>query len=287
MKVKSFFDKDTYTLTYVAYDPNTKDAVINDPVLDYDPNSSTLSKESLNELLEFVNSEKLILHYSFETHAHADHITSAQELKTLFPDIKTAIHENIIEVQKTFETVFNLDIDTEGRVFDLLLEDNKEYRAGSLNIKVLHTPGHTPACASLLVNEKSLFTGDALFMPDFGTGRCDFPKGSAKDLYHSIHNKIYKLPDDTEIYVGHDYQPNGRDLRFKTTVQESKEKNIQLKQATSEEDFIKFREARDKTLKAPRLLLPSIQVNIQNGQLNKAESNDISYLKLPLKKGWE
>lgn len=286
MTIQSFFDSNTFTLTYVVFDEGTKDAIIIDPVLDYDPNSSSLSKESLGKLLLFIEKNKLKVHYSIETHAHADHVTSAQELKQSLPNIKTAIHENIKEVQKTFKEVFNADFDIEGETFDVLLKDGQKLEAGALSVEVMHTPGHTPACASLLVNKKTLFTGDALFMPDFGTGRCDFPKGSATDLYRSIKNKIYSLPDDTEVYVGHDYQPGGRELKFKTSVKESKERNVHLKENTTEEEFVDFRTTRDKTLKAPRLLLPSIQINMQNGMLPKSESNGASYLKIPVKKSW-
>lgn len=285
MKVKEFYDAPTFTLTYVVYDEGSKDAIVIDPVLNYEPQSSKVSTKSLDELLTFIRGKELNLHYILETHAHADHLTSAQMLKTQFPQAVTAIHENIRLVQNTFKELFNFgdEFDTTGKNFDKLLKDKETLNAGSLTIKVMHTPGHTPACMSFLVNDKALFTGDALFMPDFGTGRCDFPAGSAKDLYRSVHNKIYKLADEVEVYVGHDYQPNGRNLEFKTTIGDEKATNIHLKIATIEEDFIKFREGRDKTLMAPRLLLASIQVNAQNGIFPPAENNGVSYLKLPIR----
>lgn len=285
MIIKNFYDEPTNTLTYLAYDDDSKDAIIVDPVLDYDPKASKANYSSAEELLNFINQSKLKVHYIFETHAHADHLTSAQYLKEKLPNAITAIHENIILVQETFKEVFNFNeaFDTEGEVFDQLLKDGEKLEAGSLKIEVIHTPGHTPACVSYLVNNKALFTGDALFMPDFGTGRCDFPKGSADDLYTSIHEKLYRLPDNIEVYVGHDYQPGGRDLKFKTTIGEEKSNNIQLRTETSRDEFVSFRNGRDKNLEAPKLLLPSIQVNAQNGIFPKADNNGVSYLKIPIK----
>ncbi len=285
MQVKEFFDKPTFTLTYVVFDPSSKDAVIIDPVLNYDPKGSSITTNSAQELMEFINSNELSVHYILETHAHADHLTSAQFLKEKFPAAKTAIHENIKMVQQTFKGVFNFKegFDTEGSVFDQLLSDDQVIHAGRLKIHVLHTPGHTPACVTYHVNDEAAFTGDALFMPDFGTGRCDFPQGSAEDLYHSVHEKIYQLDDHTKVYVGHDYQPGGRALAFQTTVGESKRKNIQLRADTAKDEYVQFREARDKGLDAPVLLLPSIQVNAQNGLFPKKEDNGTSYLKIPVR----
>ncbi|MCB0371223.1 MAG: MBL fold metallo-hydrolase [Bdellovibrionales bacterium] len=281
-EVKHFYDAATFTLTYVAFDKNSKDAVIIDPVLDYEPQGSSISHEQTETIVEFVKKNDLKVHYILETHAHADHLSSSQFLKKFFPNAKVAIHEKIKDVQQVFKTVFNLEgeFKTDGSQFDLLLKDDQTVNAGTLNIKVLHTPGHTPACASYLIDE-NLFTGDALFMPDYGTGRCDFPSGSSDNLFASI-QKIYQLPDSTKVYVGHDYQPNGRALEFQSTIGEEKRSNIQLNEKTTKEDFVQFRNRRDSTLKAPRLLLPSIQVNINAGQLPKAESNGKSYLKIPL-----
>ena len=261
MKIKEFYDEPTFTLSYVAYDEETKDAVIIDPVLDYEPQGSTIAEETADKILGFVDELKLNVHFIIETHAHADHLTSAQYLKGKLPQAITVIHENIKIVQSTFKDIFNFDdsFDVEGKTFDRLVKDNDVLEAGSLKIKALHTPGHTPACTSYLINEKALFTGDAIFMPDFGTGRCDFPAGSAEDLYNSITTKIFSLPDETEIYVGHDYQPNGRDLEFKTTVGDQKTSNVHIKEDISKEEFLKFRTARDKTLMAPKLLLASVQ----------------------------
>lgn len=285
MQIKEFYDEATFTLTYVVYDDKTKDAVIIDPVWNYEPYASKVSEESLKELMGFVKSNELNVHYILETHAHADHLTSAQLLKKELPQAQTAIHENIKAVQEVFKGLFNFgeEFDTKGEVFDKLLTDGETLKAGSINIEVLHTPGHTPACVSYLVNKEAVFTGDALFMPDFGTGRCDFPKGSAKDLYNSVHNKLYKLDDSVKVYVGHDYQPGGRDLEFVSTIGEEKKSNIQLKEDTSEADYVKFRETRDAGLMAPKLLLASIQVNAQNGILPKADDNGVSYLKMPVR----
>jgi glyoxylase-like metal-dependent hydrolase (beta-lactamase superfamily II) len=282
MKVQHFFDPDTFTLTYVVYDEISKESIIIDPVLDFDPNSGKISTQSLDLLTNFIKDQNLNPLASLETHAHADHLSSSQYLKKIYPGIKIGIGEKIKLVQDVFGAHFNLkDLKADGSEFDLLFKDFEEKSFGSIKIKSIPTPGHTPACVSFLI-EDLLFTGDALFMPDYGTGRCDFPKGSAKDLYHSIHENIYSLPDTTKIYVGHDYQPQGREMKFLTTVGESKMQNIQLKNTTSEEEFVNFRQNRDKTLKAPRLLLPSIQVNIKAGKLPESEDNGKSYLKLPL-----
>lgn len=282
VEVKHFFDAATFTLTFVVFDSESKDAVIIDPVLDYDPQGSTISYEQTRNLVDFIDKKNLRIHYILETHAHADHLSSSQILKKHYPMAKVAIHENIKDVQQVFKNVFNFpsDFKTDGSQFDYLLKNDEAIDAGKLKIKVLHTPGHTPACASFLIAD-NLFTGDALFMPDYGTGRCDFPSGSAQSLFESV-QKIYKLPDSTKIFVGHDYQPNGRALEFQTTIGEEKRSNIQLNQKTEQEDFVQFRNRRDNTLKAPRLLLPSIQVNINAGQLPKVEENGKSYLKIPL-----
>ena len=273
LKIETQYDADTFTLTYIVYDDNTGDAVIIDPVLDIDTAAGKLSFESLNKITSFVKTQKLNVKGILETHAHADHLSSSQYLKEQFPEAQVAISERIKIVQETFRPVFNLkDLNIDGSQFDLLFKDHETYNFGSVAVKILPTPGHTPACTSFLI-EDNLFTGDALFMPDFGTGRCDFPAGSAEDLYKSISEEIYTLPDETKIWVGHDYQPNGRELKFQTTVKESKEDNIQLSSKTSKEQFFTFRTERDKTLAAPRLLLPSIQVNVDAGHLPKEEDN--------------
>jgi glyoxylase-like metal-dependent hydrolase (beta-lactamase superfamily II) len=282
INIQHFFDQGTSTLTYIVHDPATLDAVVIDPVWDFDPASGKLATKSLESVINYLREHKLKPHFVLETHAHADHLSSSQLYKKTFPDIKVAINEKITVVQKSFQNVFNMqDLNVEGRDFDLLLKDGQELSAGSLKVKIMATPGHTPACTSFLI-EDALFSGDLLFMPDSGCGRCDFPAASALSMYESVTKKVYTLPDQTRIFVGHDYQPQGRELRFQTSVLEQKNNNIQIKGTTSKEEFIEFRTKRDATLSAPKLLLPSIQVNIRAGRLPAPESNGISYLKTPL-----
>lgn len=282
IKLKTFYDPSTYTLTYLIYDEKSSNAVIIDPVLNYDAASSTTSKESIEELNNFIHENKLSPGLILETHAHADHITGAYELKRIYSNIKIGVGEGITKVQKVFKKAFNLtELNDEGAQFDYLLKDGEIVEVGTIAVKTIATPGHTPACVSFLI-EDMVFTGDALFMPDYGTGRCDFPEGSAEDLYHSIHEKLYALPKETRVYVGHDYQPGGRELKYETTIEESRQSNIQLKLETSKEEFVAFRTTRDAGLNAPKLLLPSIQVNINAGEMPQAEANGIRYLKIPV-----
>lgn len=282
--VEAFFDKLTSTLTYVVWDEDTKDAVIIDPVLDYDAASSSFDYTSVNRVEEFVKTNQLNIHYILETHAHADHLTGAQALKKRFPNAKVGIGKGITKVQEIFKDIFNLDENfyTDGSQFDILLSEGEVLEAGAIKIKPIFTPGHTPACSTYLIDDMA-FTGDALFMPDFGVARCDFPGGDAKELYKSVKNKLYKLPDETRYFTGHDYQPGGRELKYKSTISESKKSNVHLKDSTSEEEFVKFRTERDKTLSAPKLLLPSVEVNVDAGHLPKAEANGVSYLKIPIR----
>ena len=282
IQVLAQFDPQTFTLSYLVWDEKTLDALIIDPVLDYDSASGKISCESLVKLETEAKEKSLNIQAILETHAHADHLSSSQYLKKTYPSAVLAISERIKTVQATFKPIFNLtELKTDGSQFDLLLKDNQVISFGSIKVKVLPTPGHTPACASFLIAD-NLFVGDSMFMPDYGTGRCDFPAGSAKDLYQSIQKVMYALPDTTKIFVGHDYQPGGRALAFQTTVKEAKEQNIQLKSSTSEKEFLEFRIQRDQQLSAPKLLLPSIQVNIDAGHLPEAETNGKSYLKIPL-----
>lgn len=281
MQIKNFFDQTTNTMTYIVYDNSSKDAVIIDPVLNFDYASGKIFFES-NQLVEnFLKENNLIPLYIFETHVHADHMSGAHYLKQSFPQLKIAISNRITEVQNIFAKLYNDPMPCDGREFDLLLSDGQVIQAGSLEFKVIATPGHTPACTSFLIGEH-LFTGDTLFMPDFGTGRCDFPAGSAQDLYHSIHEILYKLPDNTQVYVGHDYGTGGREIKYQTSIGECKETSVQLKQSTTKEDFVQFRTSRDQTLNAPKLLLPSLQVNINAGKIPAAAENTTSYLKIPL-----
>lgn len=282
-QIKEFFDKNTWTLTYVVWDEKTRDAIVIDPVMDYDPAASKISEESAKTVIEFLRSNELTLHFILETHAHADHLSGSQIIKREFPTAQIAIGEKITKVQEIFKGVFGLpeDFKTDGSQFDRLLKDSEEFQAGSIKIKTLFTPGHTPACASYYF-DGNVFVGDALFMPDYGTGRCDFPAGSAVELYHSVHDRLYKLPENTKVYTCHDYLPNGRPLKFMATIAEEKKENIQLKEQTSLEEFVRFRTERDRTLAAPKLLLPSVQVNIDAGHLPKPAENGKSYLRIPV-----
>jgi glyoxylase-like metal-dependent hydrolase (beta-lactamase superfamily II) len=284
--IKSLYDEATATLTYVVFDESTRDAIVIDPVLDYDPASSKVSLESVDKLEALIREHHLKPHYCLETHAHADHLSGAQELKKRFPGMKLAIGERITQVQSVFKKVYNLpeQFIPNGSQFDLLLKEGERLKAGSIELEVLFTPGHTPACASYLIGD-AVFTGDAIFMPDTGTGRCDFPAGSSEMLYRSISEKLFKLPDETRVFVGHDYKGNGtRDPQWETSIGEQKRANIQLRAETSKDDYVRMRDARDATLSAPRLLLPSLQVNIDGGRLPEPEANGTSYLKIPVRK---
>lgn len=282
MNIETRYDEPTSTLTYVVFDEKTKDAVVIDPVLDYNPLGSQTDVASAVSLAQWIEERGLNVHYILETHAHADHLSAAQYLKERL-GAKIVIGENIREVQGVFKKIFDLgdDFATDGSQFDLLVKEGEPFNAGTLTINVYHTPGHTPACVSYLIGD-ALFTGDALFMPDGGTGRCDFPGGSADQMYNSIHDKLYGLPDETRVFVGHDYQPQGRAVAYETTIGESKRANVQLKAATTRDDFVKFRTERDKTLASPRLLFQSVQVNVDAGRLPKSEGGHPRYLKLPL-----
>ena len=282
MEVKAFFDEPTFTLTFVVFDEATKDAVVIDSVLNYDPLSSTTSTHSLDELSDYVRQNGLRVHYALETHAHADHLSGSQMLKKRF-DAKTAISEHISAVQEVFKGVFDLGdaFPTDGSQFDKLIAHGETLRAGSLEVKAIATPGHTPACLTYQIGD-ALFTGDALFMHDYGTGRCDFPKGSASDLYDSVQDRLYTLPDDLRVFPGHDYMPDGRELRWETTIAKSKAENPHLRPETALEEFVSLREARDRSLDAPRLLFQSVQFNINGGQFQPAGSTGIRYFKLPV-----
>ncbi|MGB5194982.1 MAG: MBL fold metallo-hydrolase [Polyangiales bacterium] len=282
MEVKAFFDTPTFTLTFVVWDEETKDAVVIDSVLNYDPLSSTTSTESLDQLSAYVRQNGLRVHFALETHAHADHLSGAQMLKKRF-DAKTAIGEHISAVQEVFKGVFDLgdDFATDGSQFDKLIAHGETLEAGSLAVKAIATPGHTPACLTYQIGD-ALFTGDALFMHDYGTGRCDFPKGSASDLYDSIQDRLYTLPDEMRVFPGHDYMPDDRELQWETTIAKSKADNPHLRPETALEEFVSLREARDKELDAPRLLFQSVQFNINGGHLPPPGGTGIRYFKLPV-----
>ncbi|MCA9559511.1 MAG: MBL fold metallo-hydrolase [Myxococcales bacterium] len=284
MQIETFYDADTFTLTYVVYDAATRDAVLIDPVLAYDPIGSKTSTSTLRPVIDFVKGKELRVHYVLETHAHADHLSGSQYFKHHFPDTKVAIGARITDVQTVFKGVFQLGADfaTDGSQFDRLLRDGEVVEAGALRFETIFTPGHTPACATYRFDD-AVFTGDALFMPDQGTGRCDFPAGSADDLYASI-MKLYALPDDTRVFVGHDYQPDGRPVRWETTIGASKKSNVQLPADLDRAAFVAARQARDATLAAPRLLYPSVQVNVRAGHLPAPHpESGLRYLTVPVK----
>lgn len=280
MEIRSFFDARTFTLTYVVWDPATRDAVVIDPVLDYEPVGSYTFTDSVDQVSEFLKAQGLNLRWALETHAHADHLTGSALLKRRF-DTKVAIGRPITKVQSTFKEVFDLKhLATDGRQFDRLLDDGEVLEAGSLKIKVIATPGHTPACMTYQIGD-ALFTGDLIFMDDYGTGRCDFPAGSAADMYDSI-QKLYQLPDSTRVFPGHDYPPPSRGVKWETTIAAEKANNPQLNGKTSKETFVKMRNDRDKGLAAPKLLFPSVQVNIDAGRMPPANAAGRRYLQVPI-----
>jgi glyoxylase-like metal-dependent hydrolase (beta-lactamase superfamily II) len=285
VNIEAFFDPRTSTLTYVVSDPATRDAVVIDPVLDYEPVGSLVSAESVDRVAAYLERERLTLRAILETHAHADHLSGSQALRARFPGAVVAIGDRIREVQGVFKEIFDLG-DTfvaDGHQFDRLLADDELFRAGSLEVRVIATPGHTPACVSYLVGD-AVFTGDALFMPDYGTGRCDFPRGSAEAMYHSVVTRLYTLPDATRVFVGHDYQPGGRAVAYESTIGAEKQHNVQLPEGRSEAEFVAFRTGRDAGLAPPKLLYQSLQVNIAAGHLPAPERPGApAYLKIPLR----
>lgn len=281
MEIHAINDENqTWTATYIAFDPESKDAVVIDPVLDIDTMPWRTSTDSLDKVCDFIKTHALTLHWILDTHVHADHLSGASELKSRL-NAPIAINANVIRVQKIFSDIFNMpDYPSDGSQFDRLLQDNDQLTAGTLIIDVIHTPGHTPACNCYMIGD-AIFAGDVMFMPDVGVARCDFPEGSARDLYHSVTTRLYTLPDETRVFSGHDY-PDGREFRNQTTIGECKASNVDLPEDISEEEFVKRAEARDSKLPAPRLLFPSLLANINAGRLPQAESNDVSYLKIPV-----
>ncbi|WAS89705.1 MBL fold metallo-hydrolase [Nannocystis punicea] len=283
MKVEHFYDARTNTLSYLVYDEHTRDALVIDPVLDYEPVGSKVWEESVAAIAARIRVLDLRPGMLLETHAHADHLSGSQALKRLFPGVPLAIGAAITEVQSVFRDIYDLgpDFPVDGRQFDRLLRDGERFAVGALHVEAIATPGHTPACMSYRIGD-AVFVGDAMFMPDYGAGRCDFPAGSARALWRSITQRLYVLPDSTRMFVCHDYQPGGRPLAWQTTVGEQKADNVQLPAGRDEDDFVAFRTARDATLEAPKLLYPSVQVNIDGGRLPRPAPNGRSYLKIPL-----
>ena len=278
--VRGFFDPATHTVTYLVSDPATRMAAIIDPVLDYDPAAARTSTRSIEAVMQALRSAGLTLAFVLETHAHADHLTAADHLRET-EAVSIGIGARITQVQSVFGPLFDArDVAEDGGVFDRLFEDGDAFPLGDLTVEVIHTPGHTPACVSYRIGD-AVFTGDTLFMPDYGTARTDFPGGDAQTLYRSI-QRLLALPDDTRLFVGHDYLPQGRDdYRFETTVGAQKASNIHIA-GMSEDAFVVMRQARDAILGAPQLILPSLQVNIRAGALPPADEAGRRYLKLPL-----
>lgn len=280
--IQAFFDEPTNTISYLVSDPDTKAAAIIDSVLDYDHRSGRVGTAAADRLLAAVQAGGLDVQWILETHAHADHLSAAPYLKQR-TGAKIGIGAYISEVQQIFRTVFNLeDISGNGSEFDGLFNDGERIALGNLEIEVMHTPGHTPACVSYRIGD-AVFVGDTLFMPDYGTARTDFPGGSAAELYRSI-QRLLALPPQTRVFVCHDYKAPGREeFAWESTIGAEQEKNVHLKGGVSEEQYVRMRNSRDATLATPVLLLPSIQVNIRAGKLPPVESNGVSYLKIPLR----
>src|SRR3990167_841766 len=281
-QVQAFFDPATYTYSYVVTDPGSKRCAIIDSVLDYDPASGRTSHNSADRLIQYVRDNQLQVDWLLETHVHADHLSAAPYLKRELGG-QLAIGENITVVQNTFGKLFNAGTEfaTDGRQFDHLFKDGDSFQVGAIEARAIHTPGHTPACMTYLIGDAG-FVGDTLFMPDYGTARCDFPGGDARTLFQSI-RKLFELPDATRLFMCHDYKAPGRDdFRFQTSVAEQRAHNVHVHEGIGEADFVAMRSARDATLGMPTLILPSVQVNMRAGQLPPAEENGTRYLKIPL-----
>jgi Zn-dependent hydrolases, including glyoxylases len=280
-KVYSFYEQGSSTFSYIVSDPNSQSCAIIDSVLDFDYPSGSILYGSADQIIQCVKDNDLVVELLIETHVHADHLSAAPYIQSILGG-KIAISKHINVVQKEFGRLFNegTEFQRDGSQFDVLFEDDQSYKIGTMECLALHTPGHTPACTTHVMGSIA-FVGDTLFMPDGGTARADFPGGDARTLYHSI-SLILSLPDDTELYMCHDYQPNGRELQCVTTVKEQKTKNIHVMQGVSEDEFVSMREERDKSLGMPTLILPSLQTNMRAGYFPEPENNETVYLKVPL-----
>lgn len=285
MQVEGFFDKATNTISYLVVDAVSQTAAIIDSVLDYDPKSGRTRHDSAQRIVDAVRQQNLTVAWILETHVHADHLSAAPWLREQVGG-RLGIGEHILTVQNVFGKLFNAgpDFPRDGSQFDALFKDGDTFVIGSLQVQVMHTPGHTPACLSYVISdgaEAAAFVGDTLFMPDYGTARCDFPGGDAHVLYRSI-RRLLQLPAQTKLYLCHDYMPGGRAPVWQTTVEAQREQNIHVHDGVSEADFVAMRTARDATLDMPVLMLPSVQVNMRAGALPPTESNGVAYLKIPL-----
>jgi glyoxylase-like metal-dependent hydrolase (beta-lactamase superfamily II) len=280
-KIQNSFDKQTSTLSYVVYCNLTKKCAVIDSVLDFDYSSGSVDYLNADKIISYINKNELELEWLIETHVHADHLSASPYIQKRLGG-KIGISEKISDIQDIFGKTFNAgtEFQRDGSQFDKLFNNNDEYQIGKINCKVIHTPGHTPACTAHIIGN-SIFVGDTLFMPDLGSARADFPGGDARELYRSI-QKILSYPDETELFICHDYPPSTREVTCSTTVGEQKKKNIHVKTSISEDEFVKIREDRDKTLKMPKLIIPSIQVNMRAGNLPPPEDNGNVYIKVPI-----
>ena len=281
-EVTAFFDEPTNTVSYVVSDPSTDTCAVVDSVLDYDPHSGRTSTASADDIISFIKAKGLAVEWILETHVHADHLSAAPYLHDKLGG-KLAIGSAIKTVQETFGKLFNAgtEFQRDGSQFDVLFNDGDPFQLGAIPARAMHTPGHTPACMTYVIGDAA-FVGDTLFMPDYGTARADFPGGDARQLYRSI-QKIFSLPDQTRLYLCHDYKAPGRDeYRWQTTVGEEKAANIHVHDGISEDAFVTMRTERDKTLDMPRLILPSVQVNMRAGEMPPPEDNGQRYLKIPV-----
>ena len=279
--VKAFFDTDSNTISYVVSDPATAKAAIIDSVLDFNYASGTISYDHANEIIAYIKAEALETEWLIETHVHADHLSAAPYLQDKLGG-KIGISEKITEIQTIFGKVFNAGtkFERDGSQFDRLFSDGDEYTIGTLHANVIATPGHTPACMAHIIGD-AIFVGDTMFMPDGGTARADFPGGDARTLYQSI-KKLLALPAEMRMFICHDYGPNGRDIKWQTSVAEQRQNNIHVRDGISEDEFVEMRETRDATLNMPRLIMPSIQVNMRAGYFPEAENNGETYIKVPI-----
>jgi glyoxylase-like metal-dependent hydrolase (beta-lactamase superfamily II) len=283
VKIKAFFHDASNTVSYLVWDTKTKKCAVIDSALDFDASSGRTSTKSAQKLVDHIIEQKLSCQWILETHVHADHLSAAPFIKNCVGG-RTAVGNHIPEIQKTFKTIYNAEagFNTDGQQFDHLFEENEEFLLGDTVCKVIHTPGHTPACVTYLIDGNA-FVGDTLFMPDFGTARTDFPGGDAGQLYDSI-QKILSLDDNTKLYTCHDYAPNGRQIAWESTVKEQRNNNLHAHKGVTRNEFIKMRTERDKQLAMPALLIPSIQVNMRAGDLPPKEEDGDRYLKIPLNK---
>ena len=281
-EVRAFFHEPSHTFSYVAWDPATRKAAVIDAVLDYDAASGRTAHDAAEKIVAFVREHDLAVDWVIDTHVHADHLSAASWLRSQLGGT-LAIGEHIRDVQQVFGTLFNAGeaFARDGSQFDHLFGDGERYRVGGIEAQAIRTPGHTPACMTHVIGDAA-FVGDTLFMPDYGTARCDFPGGDAATLYRSI-RRIFALPEATRIFLCHDYKAPGRDeFAHQTTVAAERQGNIHVHDGIGEEEFVAMRRARDATLKVPQLLLPAVQVNMRAGQLPPAEDNGVRYLKIPL-----